>query len=477
MHATAPRVARPARTGNSAAAMRMSKLIAPDLVRVLEEDPSQLGEALQEVHPQDVADVLTELDRDIAVQVMRTLPATSAADVMERLPDDLQVHVIEAMDARHSAAVVTEMDADDRVDLVQDLPKTVRERVMEEVEQAEPGVAEDVRVLASYAEDTAGGLMTTEYLALWPELTVGEAIAELRTSSRERDLETVYYIYVVAYDRLVGVLSLRDLILGEPDQTLSSVMTDQVVSVPASMDQEEVAMQIAKYDLSAMPVVDDAGQMLGVVTVDDVVDVVMEEATEDAHMMAAVMPIEESYLNTSFLSLVRSRATWLVVLFVGELLTANVMHVYEAQLAAVLDLVIFIPLIISSGGNSGAQSSSLIIRALALGELSPGDWPRVMLREFSMGLTLGLMLGGVGFVRALYGGGLDDPMQMGMTVSAAIVAVVTLGTLVGSMMPLMIERLGGDPAVSSSPFVASLVDVLGLVLYFTIARVVFATVL
>lgn len=457
--------------------MRVSKLIAPDLVRVLEEDPDQLGEALQEVHPQDVADAVAELDRDVAAQIMRTLPATSAADVMQRLPDELQVFLIETMDTRMSAAVVTEMDADDRADLVQDLPQPVRDRVMEHVEQTEPGVAEDVRVLASYDEDSAGGLMTTEYLALWPELTVGEAIAELRTSSRERDIETVYYIYVVAYDRLVGVLSLRDLILGDPDQTLSSVMTDQVVSVPVAMDQEEVAMQIAKYDLSAMPVVDESGQMLGVVTVDDVVDVVMEEATEDAHMMAAVIPSEESYLNTSFFSFVRNRATWLVVLFVGELLTANVMHVYEAQLAAVLDLVIFIPLIISSGGNSGAQSSSLVIRALALGELSPGDWPRVMMRELSMGLTLGVMLGAVGFLRAMYGGGLDDPIQMGLTVSAAIVAVVTLGTLVGSMMPLMIERLGGDPAVSSSPFVASLVDVLGLVVYFTVARVVFASVL
>lgn len=454
--------------------MQMSKLIAPELVRVLEEEPHRVAEALKDIHPQDVADVVAELDREVAVSLMRALPAARAADVMERLPDELQVQVIEALDPRRSAAVVSEMDADDRVDLVQDLPEPLRERVLAEVEQTEPGVAEDLRALASYAEDSAGGLMTTEYLALWPELTVAEAIDELRTSSRERDIETVYYIYVVAYDRLVGVLSLRDLILGDPSHTLSSIMTDQLVSVVVTMDQEEVAQQIAKYDLSAVPVVDESGQMLGVVTVDDVVDVVIEEATEDAHMQAAVVPITEAYFNTSFLSFVRNRATWLVVLFVGELLTANVMHAYEAQMAAVMDLVIFVPLIISSGGNSGAQSSSLIIRALALGDLSPADWPRVMVRELAMGLTLGLMLGAVGFLRASLGGGVDNPLMMGMTVAASIVAVVTLGTLVGSLMPLMIQRLGGDPAVSSAPFVASLVDVFGLIVYFTVARLIFS---
>jgi magnesium transporter len=284
----------------------------------------------------------------------------------------------------------------------------------------------------------------------------------------------------VAYERLVGVLSLRDLIVSDVQAKVSDLMTSNVVKVPPIEDQEDVARTMAKYDLSAIPVVDDNGAMLGVVTIDDVVDVMVEEATEDAQKVGAMMPMEESYFAHSFVDFVRSRVTWLVVLFIGELATASVMHHYEAQVAAVMDLVIFIPLIISSGGNSGSQSSSLLIRALALGQVTPRDWPRVFRRELAVGAALGAMLGAVGFARAYLGASLATtpgpvaPMAMGIMVAAAIVAVVTLGTLVGSLMPLAIRRLGLDPAVSSTPFVASLVDVVGLMVYFSIARVILA---
>ncbi|MDD9946887.1 MAG: magnesium transporter [Myxococcales bacterium] len=454
--------------------MRLSKLIAPDLERILETEPGQLEEALSEVHAEDVAQVVCELPPERATEFTRALPAQMAADVLERLPEDLRVHIVEALGPATSAELVSEMDPDDRADLVAELPDKVREELLAEVEQQEPGIAQDVRALAAYDEESAGGLMTTEFLALWPELTVSEAIDEVRVATRERDLETIYYLYVVAYDKLVGVLSLRDLILSDGEKRLATVMTEQVVSVPADTDQEEVANTIARYDLSALPVVDQHGKMLGVVTVDDVVDVVIDEATEDAHMMAAVVPIEESYLQTGFVDFLRNRITWLIVLFAGELLTASVMDAYEAQLSAVMDLMIFVPLIISSGGNSGSQSSSLIIRALALGELAPRDWPKVLGRELAMGLALGLVLGLVGFARAFAGHGINNPAAMGMTVALAIVGVVTMGTLVGSLMPLAIKRAGLDPAVSSTPFVASLVDVFGLIVYFSIARMVFA---
>jgi magnesium transporter len=212
--------------------------------------------------------------------------------------------------------------------------------------------------------------------------------------------------------------------------------------------------------------------MLGVVTVDDVVDVVIREADEDVQKMAGVEPVGKSYLDISFLRFVRSRVTWLVVLFFGELLTANVMRAYESEIAALIDLVIFVPLIISSGGNSGSQSSSLIIRALALGHISPGDWPTVFWRELRVGIALGVLLSIVGFARTVLVGGTTNPLVMGIVVASSLVAVVTLGTLVGSLMPLLIKRLGLDPAVSSTPFVASLVDVFGLVVYFTVSRLV-----
>jgi magnesium transporter len=254
-------------------------------------------------------------------------------------------------------------------------------------------------------------------------------------------------------------------------------MTDNVVRVHPSTDQEQVDATMAKYDLSTIPVVDDQGHLLGVVTIDDVVDVVIEEATEDAQRMGGVSPIEDSYLDTTFGVFVGKRITWLVVLFIGELLTASVMDHYQEQLALLIDLVIFVPLIISSGGNSGSQSSALVIRALAVGELTPADWWAVFRRELGMGIVLGGCLGLLGFVRAYFGASALPSMQMGITVGSAVVAVVTLGTVVGSTLPLLIKRLGLDPAVSSTPFVASLVDVIGLALYFSVARVTFAAML
>jgi magnesium transporter len=457
--------------------MRVSQLIGPELKRVLEQSPESLSEeVLDELHAEDLAEVMAELVDDQVRQLMAMLPLETAAEVLERLPEERAAVIVEGMDPRLSALLVAEMAADDRADLVQELPETARAQILDHLEAHEPEVAEDVRTLTAYDEESAGGLMTTEFLTIEPELSCGDAIGRVRDLAHDRDVESIYYIYVVTHGTLVGVLSLRDLILADPGAPISEVMTQNVVRVEAQQDQEQVAQEMAHYDLSAIPVVDGQGRMLGMVTIDDVIDVMEEEATEDVQKMAAVVPIEESYFETGFFAFVRSRVTWLVVLFVGELLTASVMHAYEAQLAAVMDLVIFVPLIISSGGNSGSQSSSLIIRALALGEMVPADWRRVFYRELGMGLSLGAMLAVVGFARAFMGVGLSgaDPLAMGLTVACSVVAVVTLGTLVGSLMPLAIQRIGLDPAVSSTPFVASLVDVLGLIVYFTIARAIFA---
>jgi magnesium transporter len=455
--------------------MRVSKLLTPLLKSTLEEEPEQLQDALSEVHPEDIAAVLSEeLLPEQAAKVVEFLPVEQAAEVLERLPEEVRISILGFIAPETSAEMLSEMSADDRADLVQELPAEMRESILSELQKSEPEVAEETRVLASYGADTAGGIMTTEFLALGTGMSCRKAIDEVRRMAQEQDPEQIYILYVVDAGKLVGVLSLRELILGEPGASIAMYMTDNVVTVAPETDQEEVARTIAKYDLSAVPVVDPHGQMLGVVTVDDVVDVVLEEADEDVQKMAGVEPTDvgRPYLDISFARFVRSRVTWLVVLFFGELLTANVMRVYESEIAALMDLVIFVPLIISSGGNSGSQSSSLIIRALALGHIAPGDWMKVLWRELRVGLSLGVLLAIVGFTRTVLVGGTSHPMIMGTVVATSLTAVVTLGTLVGSLMPLLIKRLGLDPAVSSTPFVASLVDVFGLVVYFTVSRVV-----
>jgi len=456
--------------------MRVSKLLTPDLKTTLEEEPEQLQDALSEVHPEDIAEVLADsLPPEEAARVIQYLPLAQAAEVLERLPDELRIRMLEHWQPETTAEMLTEMAPDDRADLVNELPQQLRESILSELQRYEPEVAEETRVLASYGEYTAGGIMTTEYLALSPGMTCQTAIDEVRRLAHEQNPEQIYTLYVVESGRLVGVLSLRELILGEPSVSLTMYMTDNLVTVTPDINQEEVARTIAKYDLTAIPVVDDKGQMLGVVTVDDVVDVLIEEATEDAQMAGAVVPVDQldqSYLDVRFSTFVRSRVTWLVVLFFGELLTANVMRHYESEIAALIDLVIFVPLIISSGGNSGSQSSSLIIRALALGHITPGDWLLVLWRELRVGTVLGLLLSIVGFLRVFALGSSDHPLIMGCVVGVSLVAVVTMGSLIGALMPLLIKRLGLDPAVSSTPFVASLVDVFGLAVYFTVSRLV-----
>jgi len=268
----------------------------------------------------------------------------------------------------------------------------------------------------------------------------------------------------------VGVTSLRELILADPSQELADVMTHNVVRVLDTEDQEAAARAIAKYDFHAMPVVDLQGKMVGVVTVDDVVDVVIDEATEDAQKMGAVSPTLEGYLQTAFFDYWKSRVTWLVVLFLGGFLTANVMQSFEGQIQRVVTLAVFIPLIISTGGNAGSQSATLIIRALSLHEVAPSDWLRVLGRELLAGLALGLVVGVLGFARAYFAAD-EEALSLAIVVSVSIVAVVMVGSLVGSLLPLLIQRIGLDPAVSSTPFIASLSDVVGLLVYLGIASV------
>jgi magnesium transporter len=373
--------------------------------------------------------------------------------------------------------MITEMAADDRADLMNELPGPLRESILSELQKYEPEVAAETRVLASYGEDTAAGIMTTEYIALGPGMSCEKAIAEVRRLAQEQEPELIYTLYVVDTGRLVGVLSLRDLILGEPSAPIAIYMNDGIVKVAPDTDQEEVARTIARYDLAAVPVVDENGQLLGVVTVDDVVDVVIEEANEDAQKMGGMEALDMPYLETRLRDMIRKRAGWLAVLFLGEMLTASAMSSYEDEIAKAVVLALFVPLIISSGGNSGSQAATLVIRAMAVGHVRLSDFWRIAGREFIAGLALGMILATIGALRivaweAMFHSYGPHYASVAIVVAVSLVGVVMWGTLVGSMLPFAIRRAGFDPASASAPFVATLVDVLGLVIYFTVAQVV-----
>jgi magnesium transporter len=356
------------------------------------------------------------------------------------------------------------MSADERADLFQALSAEVRSDLFGRMTKEEQ---RDVRELLRYPETSAGGLMTTDYVALKPDITVERAIDEVRRTAAEK--ETIYEAYAVDPNgTLLGSVSLRDLVLARVGQPISTIMNADTISVPPEMDREDVARIFQRYALLALPVVDAARKLLGIVTVDDVVHVLKQEQAEDIQKLGAVQPTETPYFETPFWVFVRKRAGWLVAIFAGEILTASVLEHYAWARSANQAIEVFVPLIISSGGNTGSQSSSLVIRGMALGEFDIGDAIRILGRELRMGLVLGMLLGVLGLARALFvghsgGGGLA------LAVGLALIANVTFGAVVGSGLPLLIKRLGYDPAVSSGPFIASLVDVVGIGLYVQVA--------
>lgn len=361
---------------------------------------------------------------------------------------------------------------DDAADLVQELPEAERGGFLGQLDDVS---RREVAALMAYAEDAAGGLMSPRFARLRPEMTVDEAIRYLRRQARER-LETIYYAYVLDHEqRIRGVVTFRDLFMAPGNKPLAEVMHTSVVSVPDTMDQEAVARVIAAHDLNALPVVDADGRMKGIVTIDDMVDVVQHEATEDIQKLGGMEALDTPYMETSFGAMVQKRGGWLAALFVGEMLTASAMAHYEHEIARAVVLTLFIPLIISSGGNSGSQATTLIIRAMALGEIKGRDWWRIVRREIAAGLTLGAILACIGFVRVLVWQSLFHSygpayVRIGLTVSISLIGVVSWGTIAGSMLPFIVKRFGFDPATASAPFVATLVDVAGLVIYFNVAQ-------
>ena len=362
---------------------------------------------------------------------------------------------------------------DDAVDVIQEAPLAERDRLLELLDDT---TRREVRALLAHAEDDAGGLMNPRFARIRPEMTVGEAIRYLRKQATS--VETIYYLYVLDGDQtLRGVVSFRQLFQASEDKLVRDVMVTDVVTVPEQMDQELVARLFQKHNVLALPVVDPAGKMVGIITFDDIADAIREEATEDIQKIGGVEALEAPYLTIEFMRLLKKRAGWLAALFLGEMLTATAMTHYQDEIAAAVVLALFVPLIISSGGNSGSQATTLVIRAIALGEVRLVDWWRVLRREVAAGLGLGLILGTIGLTRILLWQAIGGTygvhyLRIALTVSFSLVGVVLWGSVAGSMLPFILRRAGFDPASASAPLVATLVDVTGLVIYFTIASIV-----
>ena len=408
------------------------------------------------------------------VEGLRVLPHAEAEDFLLALPARDQSEIILHMSPGDRRSWIRLLPPDDAADVIQESPEEERDGLLALLDEP---TRKEVAALLAYKEDEAGGLMNPRYARLRPEMSVDEAITYLRRQARER-LETIYYVYVLdAEQRLIGVITFRELFSAAPDKTVRDIMHTDVVTAHESMDQEALSRLFAEHNFLAIPVLDDERHVKGIVTVDDIVDVVQEEATEDIQKFGGMAALDAPYLEAGFWSMVRKRAGWLSALFIGEMLTATAMGRFEGEIARAVILALFVPLIISSGGNSGSQASTLVVRALALEELRLRDWWRVVRRELSAGLVLGTVLATIGFGRILLWQGLFQMygphyMLVALTVASSLVGVVTWGTLAGSMLPLLLRRLGFDPASASAPFVATLVDVSGIVIYFSVASVI-----
>jgi magnesium transporter len=414
---------------------------------------------------------LTDEER---LDAFRLLSPDQSREFFDALSTTGQAELLVALSPAEAAVWMRVLPPDDAADVLQAVDESDRERLEAMLDTATRG---EVRALLAYEEDEAGGLMNPRFARVRPDVTVDVAIRYLRRQTQAQ-LATFYYAYVLdSEQKLCGVVSFRQLFAAPGDARIDSIMERDVVSVPEDADQELVARLIAEYNLTAVPVVDGENRMRGVITVDDIVDVVQEEATEDIQKLGGAEALGAPYLNVSYLDMLRKRGVWLFILFIGELLTASAMGYFEHVLSQTVALAMFVPLIISSGGNSGSQAATIIVRALALQELNGKDWLRVFLRELRGGLTMGLFLGSLGAVRVLIWQGLGlydygpDYLRLAATVGASLTGVVTFGTLVGGMLPFLLRMLRLDPATSSAPFVATLVDVTGLVIYFSCAAV------
>ena len=452
----------------------LSKLLQPEIQSLIAERKlSILKEILTDWPPADIADLIFDLPPQEQVIIFRVLPDELAADTFENLELDTQKDLLKAMGRTEVAAILNEMSPDDRTALLEELPSAAAKRLIQLLSAEERKVAQ---TLLGYPENSVGRLMTPDYISIRPDWTIQEALKYIRENAEDKETLNIVYITDVQ-GKLLDDIKLRDFILASPDEKVSDIMDGKFIALNVHDDQEEAVEVFKKYDRIALPVIDNHSALIGIVTVDDVLDVAEEEATEDIHKLAAVEALELPYPSISVFSMVRKRAVWLTVLFLGETLTAFAMGHFKDEISKAVVLSMFIPLIISSGGNSGSQASTLVIRAMALGEITLGDWWRIMRREIFSGLMLGFILGGIGFFQVAILSNFTDAIRIhwvliGLTVFFSLIGIVLWGTLSGSMLPFVLKKLGVDPATSSAPLVATMVDVTGLVIYFTVAIII-----
>ncbi len=444
------------------------------LLYLVHTDPEELQEALGELRPADIAEALRELPPEAAAKVMVSLPFELTVQVFD--DPELMGHrcaIIQRIDQARVGPLIEAMSADQQADLFREVPAEDRPRLLGTVSEATRASLEK---LLEYSPQTAGGIMTTEYLSVPSDWDAERALALVREVGGRK--ETVYAIYIVDPDdqSLVHVVSLRELMTADREDSVLEVGKRRPpLTVTVDIDREEAARLISKYNLLAIPVVDDQRRMLGIVTVDDVIDALVEETTEDVQRFGGMEALDAPYMEIGFLQMIGKRAGWLCALFVSEMLTATAMQRFQGEIERAAVLAMFIPLVMSSGGNSGSQATSLVIRALALQEVKLRDWWRIAVRELPTGLVLGAILGVIGFTRIVLWQNLHifsygpHYFLLAVAVGFALVGIVAFGSLAGSMLPFLLKRIGFDPASASAPFVATLVDVTGLVIYFSVA--------
>jgi len=453
---------------------------APELLYLLHGDPAELTETLVGMRVADIAEALRDLPSGGAAKVLAALPFDLAVQVFDEPELDHRYDIIQRMETEAAVALIEAMSGDQQADVFRELHGDDRERLLERLDAE---TRRSLKLLLKYPADSAGGIMTTEVLTVPSDWSVGQTLGYIHDVARIK--ETVYVVYLIdAEEHLSGVVSLRQLMLAEPSLNVHEAGDRRSpVVVSPSTDREEVARVIAKYNLLAVPVVDEERHVIGIVTVDDVIDAIVREQTEDVQKFGGMEALDAPYMEIGFGHMLRKRAPWLCALFLSEMLTATAMQRFEHVIERAALLAMFIPLVMSSGGNSGSQATSLIIRALALGEIKLRDWWRIAVRELPTGLMLGTILGAVGFARIVlwqrigfydYGA---HYILVALAVGLSLVGIVGFGSFAGSMLPFILRRLGFDPASASAPFVATLVDVTGLVIYFSVSYLVLRGVL
>ena len=421
----------------------------------------QLRVMLKDVHPADIADILDELSTEDAITVFGLLPTETASEVLDETGSLVRQELVEKGDDERLADLLEELPMDDAAEFLEDLPEPVADRLLGLMEEEE---AEDVRELLGYEDETAGRLMTRDVAAISRHWTVMETQAFLRSLEEP---ETLAYLYVVdRFDMLIGVLPLRDFVLAKPEALIESIMRPEVVSVPVNIDQEELAEMVSRYDYVAMPVTDEDGRLLGIVTVDDVLDVFQEEMTEDIQRLGGSEPLEQPYFSASVPRVFSKRIGWLLLLFLGGTLTGAVMRLYQEQLRIAITLTLFVPLIIGTGGNAGSQTVATIIRAITLDEVRLGNLWQALKREVSVGFFLGVVMGAIAFFVALFW--IQDT-QIATVVALTLPVVVLWAITVATVVPTVADYFHIDPTVISGPMITTIVDATGLLIYFQLA--------